>query len=138
MKMSQQKILSRTEPSPYEVCMIGLSFHDRDKLYSRINDRVDEMVKNGLVEECREVFENSVLKTACQAIGYKELIPFFKEEKSLGECIEFLKQQTRRYAKRQLTWFRREKRINWILIDELNKKETINKAINIIENSKIM
>ena len=66
------------------------------------------------------------LKTAHQAIGYKELIPYFENNCSLGECLEILKQQTRRYAKRQLTWFRRDERINWIYIDDINySKEKI-------------
>lgn len=139
VKMSEQKALSRLEGSPYITCMIGLTFNDRQKLYERINCRVDEMVKSGLVDECREVYDNEKLNTACQAIGYKELIPYFKGEKTLPECIDFLKQQTRRYAKRQLTWFRRDERISWIFLDDIiSKKEIINKAKIIIENSSIV
>lgn len=138
-KISTHKANSKLEESPYNCCIIGLNYTDRDKLYERINQRVDEMVGNGLVDEAREVFDNLKLKTAHQAIGYKELIPYFQGESTLNECIDLLKQQTRRYAKRQLTWFRKDTRINWIEINEnIDKKKILEKAIEIIENSNIM
>ena len=134
--LAQQKKESRREESPYNPCIIGLNFKDRDKLYERINTRVDKMVENGLIEEVREVFENSTLATANQAIGYKELVPYFKGNETLENCINTLKQQTRRYAKRQLTWFRRDERINWIYLDEItNFEDLLNKAKKIIANS---
>ena len=135
VKLSIHKINSRMEESPYNPCIIGLNYKDRDMLYSRINNRVDEMVKAGLVQEAYEVYKNGGLKTAHQAIGFKELIPFFEDEKTLEECIDVLKQQTRRYAKRQLTWFRKDERINWIIIEDstIEKEKIIQKSINILE-----
>ena len=139
-KISTQKIKSRMEESPYNPCIIGLDCKDRQKLYDRINIRVDKMVKMGLVEEANKVFHNNKLSTACQAIGHKELIPYFSGEETLEHCLYVLKQQTRRYAKRQLTWFRRDERINWIYVDENDfiEEKIINKAVKIIELSQIL
>ena len=80
------------------------------------------MVQNGLVDEARELWETSGMKTAANAIGYKELIPFFEKTMSLDECIDKIKQETRRYAKRQLTWFRKNERIEWLFLDDFTKK----------------
>ena len=128
--MSELKKQSREEESPYNACMIGLNFHDRQKLYDRINLRVDKMAEAGMVEEAYNAYKQGIGNTVCQAIGYKELIPYFEGKSTLPECLEVLKQETRRYAKRQLTWFRRDERINWIYMDEnLTEK-------NIIDNCK--
>ncbi len=113
-QLSQLRKESITEESDYKSCIIGLGFKDRAVLYDRINRRVDIMIEYGLIEECRSVYESCTLETACQAIGYKELIPYFKGEKPLDECVELIKQETRHYAKRQLTWFRRMEGINWV------------------------
>lgn len=121
MKFSEYKKVNRGESSDYNVCMIGLNFHDRDKLYQRINDRVTVMAENGMVEECRAVYDNERLGTACQAIGYKELIPYFRGEDTLENCLDKIRQSSRRYAKRQLTWFRRDNRINWFFMDDFYK-----------------
>lgn len=122
----------------YRLCMIGISYSDREKLYMRINKRVDNMLESGLVEEAKEVFRVGSLGTSYQAIGYKELKPYFTGEKSLEECVEKLKLETRHYAKRQLTWFRRDKRINWIYPDELGESNVIDEAVRIIKASKIL
>lgn len=122
-KLSLFKAESRLEESPYDPVMIGLDYNDRQILYDRINKRVDIMVKNGLVEEAQSIFDSCNMKTAGNAIGYKELIPYFKKEKSLEECISKIKQETRRYAKRQLTWFRKNAKINWLKLDEFDNKE---------------
>ena len=83
-----------------------------------------------MVEEAYNAYKQGIGNTVCQAIGYKELIPYFEGKSTLSECLETLKQETRRYAKRQLTWFRRDERINWIYMDEnLTEK-------NIIDNCK--
>lgn len=124
-KLSQYKAESRLEETPYDSVIIGLSYSDRQKLYDRINRRVDIMVESGLVEEARAVFESGNMKTAGNAIGYKELIPYFRNECSLEECVEKIKQETRRYAKRQLTWFRKNAKIHWIMLDEFDDKEKI-------------
>ena len=124
-KLSLFKAESRLEESPYDPVMIGLDYNDRQILYDRINKRVDIMVKNGLVEEAQSIFDSCNMKTAGNAICYKELIPYFKKEKSLEECISKIKQETRRYAKRQLTWFRKNAKINWLKLDEFDNKEKI-------------
>ncbi len=93
--------------SPYDAYVMTIGYEDRADLYDRINRRVDVMLKQGMVDEARRVYEGSDPATAYQAIGYKELIPFLKGEKTLEECAENIKLGTRHYAKRQLTWFRR-------------------------------
>ena len=130
--ISEHNRNSKLQGSPYSPIKIGLKFENRQKLYDRINLRVDIMLENGLVDEAREVLSSSLSSTSKMAIGYKELIPYFSGERSLDECVEILKRETRRYAKRQLTWFNRDKNINWILVDKfkcfddiLNYAETI-------------
>lgn len=122
---SRHKELNRMQDSLYNACMIGLAYKDRNVLYDRINKRVDIMLQKGLIEECRAVYENEKLGTACQAIGYKELIPYFENKKTKEECIDKIKQYSRNYAKRQLTWFRRDERIQWVEIDEDTAFSTI-------------
>lgn len=133
--MSEHKKNSKLVPSPYEVCMIGLNYQDREKLYQRINQRVDIMMEMGLLEEARQILKEDDLKTAYHAIGYKELKPYFAGELSLDEAVDKIKQSSRRYAKRQLTWFRRDKRIHWIYLDKFGSyEEVVTKSENILEN----
>lgn len=137
--LSQHKINSRREKSPYDTCIIGLTAGDRQYLYDRINRRVDIMVAQGMAEECRAVYETGGLATACQAIGYKELIPYFENQCSLKDCIEKIKQETRHYAKRQLTWFRRVDGICWVETDKFDDLKNICENVqNIVAKSKIM
>ncbi|MDE5772789.1 MAG: tRNA (adenosine(37)-N6)-dimethylallyltransferase MiaA [Ruminococcus sp.] len=134
-RFSELKAESRLVESPYDSLVIGLNFHDRQILYDRINMRVDGMVENGLVEEAESLWRESGMKTASNAIGYKELIPYFENRMTLEACIDMIKQETRRYAKRQLTWFRKNTRIKWIFLDEFNKKNEISeKSEKTIEN----
>ena len=131
--MTEQKILSREEESPYDVMYIGINYRDRNVLYDRINLRVNLMIENGLLEEAKEFYDTSSDTTACQAIGYKELAPYFKGEKELTECVEKLKQETRHYAKRQLTWFRKNENINWIYPDDYaNSQDMYNSVFNMV------
>lgn len=128
--ISEAKDISRAEPSPFEPFFIGLNFSDRQMLYDRINERVDKMVECGLINEVRQAYkEDRSMKTAHQAIGYKELIPYFEGESDLETCLDKIKQETRRYAKRQLTWFRRDTRINWINCDEFGDIKKISEKI---------
>lgn len=132
--ISQAKAMSRSAPSPYEFIMLGLDFEDREVLRGRINRRVDDMLERGLVEEARRCFEQTERPTAAQAIGCKELYPYFRGEKSLDECVEELKLRTRQYAKRQLTWFRRDKRIFNIVIGENDRlPDIVSKAVELID-----
>lgn len=115
---TQQKKLNLRGNAPYDACVIRLDFEDRAKLYERINLRVDEMLKEGMVEEARRVYSDHDPKTARQAIGYKELLPYLKGEAELDECVERIKLGTRRYAKRQLTWFRRMDHANTLYVPD--------------------
>ncbi len=118
------------EAKPKDALYIGITFEDRQLLYERIDRRVDIMVKSGLLDETRRLIENGLKssKTAGQAIGYKEFYPYFEGECSLEECIEKLKINSRHYAKRQLTWFSRNKDIKWIYADGLSQNEIFEKA----------
>ncbi|MBR4627038.1 MAG: tRNA (adenosine(37)-N6)-dimethylallyltransferase MiaA [Ruminococcus sp.] len=118
---SELKAESRLEESPYDSLIIGLNYADRAALYRRIDRRVEIMAENGLVEEARSLWESGGMRTSANAIGYKELIPCFRGEQPLAECIAKIQQETRRYAKRQLTWFRKNDRIQWIILDEFTK-----------------
>ena len=118
MTMTEHMERSRQIPSPYTACIIGLDYADRAVLYDRINRRVDQMLRMGLVEEARRVLSRPGGKTALQAIGYKELLPYFQGSLTLQEAVELMKRETRRYAKRQLTWFRRNPDIYWLKADE--------------------
>ncbi|MCD8005613.1 MAG: tRNA (adenosine(37)-N6)-dimethylallyltransferase MiaA [Oscillospiraceae bacterium] len=135
--MTEANKLSRNE-SPYEPVMIGLNYSDRELLYERVNRRVDRMLEKGLLEEARMVLSREDVATAGQAIGYKEFKAYFDGEKPLEECVESVKQDSRRYAKRQLTWFRRDERINWIYRDRLSEGESeVTLASDIIMKSGI-
>ena len=117
--MSEIQRMAADTPKPYDSLVIGIDYHDRQVLYDRINLRVDLMIENGLLLEA-ETFFNTYqnTKTAAQAIGYKELKPYFDGLLPLETCVETLKQKTRNYAKRQLTWFRKMENIVWIYGDD--------------------
>ena len=117
--ITEQNALSRQNESEIDPLVIGITYKDRELLYNRINKRVDIMLLNGLLNEAGQTIGNNK-KGAFQAIGHKELYPAILGEDTVENCAEKLKQQTRRYAKRQLTWFNRDERINWFYPDEDN------------------
>ena len=121
--MSEYQKRARGNPPEYDLCMIGLYYRDRQKLYGRIDVRVDIMIKQGLPREAKALFDEGFAGTARQAIGYKELESWFNGAGTLEEAAESIKRETRRYAKRQMTWFKRDKRINWIAVDECDAKQ---------------
>lgn len=129
---------SRLLPSPYQDVRIGLNCSDRQHLYEKINKRVDIMIQQGLIDEAQKFRKFSYSKTAVKAIGYKELEPYFTGEFTLEEALENLKRETRRYAKRQITWFRRDKKINWIYTDKIPSHKIVDLAIEIVDKSGIM
>ena len=130
--MREHLKLSRDVESPYEACLLGINYRDRQKLYDRIDKRVELMLENGLLEECKSFFGKfDVDKTAVQAIGYKEMFPYLEGKLSLDEAVDNLKKATRNYAKRQLTWFRKDERIHWLYADELSSQELFEKSISI-------
>ena len=112
--MSELQRRSRLTPSPYKLCMLGLYFARREALYDRIDRRVDVMLEAGLLEEVRELRKGPLSPTAAQAIGYKELFAYLDGQGSLDDAVNLIKTQSRRYAKRQMTWLRRDARINWL------------------------
>ena len=125
----------KTEKELYDVVYIGLTT-DRETLYNRINKRVDVMVNNGLLEEAKKIYDSNIrTKAVLTPIGYKELFPFFNKEKSLEECLDLIKQNSRRYAKRQYTWFYNQMNINWFDVDFNNFNNTIEKIENYIKSS---
>ena len=135
--ISEAKRASRAEPSPYRFILLTLDFENREQLHERINARVDKMLELGLEQEARNCFTQQNRPTAAQAIGCKELYPYFRGERSLEDCVEELKLRTRQYAKRQLTWFRRDSRFHRIIIrpgDGLT--EVLGEAVKIIESEK--
>ena len=131
----EQEERSRQAPCPYHVLQIGLRYRNRENLYERIGRRVDAMAEAGLLEEARAVRQQGLTATAAQAIGYKELYDWMDGTLPLEEALENLKRSTRRYAKRQLTWFGADARIRWIEPDALQAGETVTEqAMKIIEN----
>ena len=116
---------SRAFPDRYKSCIIGIGYRDRQKLYDRINLRVELMLRDGLLDEVKNFYSENAGKTVVQAIGCKELLPYLRGEQTLDEAVEKLKMETRRFAKRQLTWFRRNDKIIWIYADELASFEEL-------------
>lgn len=120
-KMSEERVNARAAEPPYRALCLCLTCRDRAALYDRIGRRVDLMMENGVLDEARQVYDHrDSYRTAAQAIGYKEFFPYFEGTASLDDCTERLKQATRNYAKRQLTWFRRQNDAVWLYLDEEN------------------
>lgn len=115
--VTEQNAQSHNSEAFIEPFVLGITYDDRQKLYDRINLRVDLMLKKGLLEEAKTSFSKSKTSGGFQAIGHKELYGYFEGTLSLDEAAENLKRQTRRYAKRQLTWFRNTENINWLYPD---------------------
>jgi len=112
-------VLQRKKPAkPFQPLLIGIS-RERKELYQRINERVDEIFAKGFIDEVKTLLKSGYTENlnSMQAIGYQETIVCLKNERSLTETIELIKKNTRRYAKRQLSWFRQDKRINWLSLD---------------------
>lgn len=108
-------VRSRPAERPFCPLLIGLTVEDRALLYARIDARVDRMLEQGLLEEARLVYTHrDAYHTAAQAIGYKEFFPYFEGKESLSGCAAALKRASRRYAKRQLTWFRHMEGLIWL------------------------
>nr|WP_316615148.1 tRNA (adenosine(37)-N6)-dimethylallyltransferase MiaA [uncultured Ruminococcus sp.] len=117
----------------YHALKLGLTASDREFLYERVNRRVDVMMENGLLEEARRFYQHQSGDTASAAIGYKELLPYLNGELDLDICVANIKRATRRYAKRQMTWFKRDKSIRWFNIDELSFDDILKQAAEMIK-----
>jgi tRNA dimethylallyltransferase len=113
-----------------ESLLVGLTM-PRELLYQRINQRVDNMVKSGLVDEVKSLLEAGYDPnlTSLQSLGYKQIIAFLMGKISLEEAIELIKRDTRRFAKRQIAWFKRDKRIKWYMIDDSTEYSKLIKEI---------
>ncbi len=136
---SKQNKDFRNENNNYNFKIYGLT-DDRKLLYERINNRVDEMIKDGLFDEVKFLIDNYDNNSqSFKGIGYKEIIDYYNGIYSKNEAIEKLKQNSRKYAKRQLTWFRRDKRIKWFNLSEYknNIAEISNKIYKEIKNGQI-
>ena len=131
--MSQQLLLSKATPSPFLDVRMGINYKDRAKLYERINLRVDKMLEMGLLEEAVDFLKINDPKTALQAIGIKELAPFINNQADFDICVEKLKQATRNYAKRQITWFKKDEKIKWFYADELGFDEILSQSAEYIK-----
>ena len=119
MTKTKQDELSRKNGPKYDYKVFAINM-DREILYDRINKRVDQMLENGLVKEVEDIYEKyNAFPTAMQGIGYKEVVEYLQKDISEQEMIDKIKQESRRYAKRQLTWFRKNKEIIWL--DGLNE-----------------
>lgn len=121
--------------SVYDAVLMGLTM-DRDRLYARIDERVDRMLAAGLLDEVRELISRGFREalTAAQAIGYKELVPVIEHGADLGEATASIKQATRRYAKRQMTWFRADPRVLWLDVTELSPEQARDAALRLVES----
>lgn len=111
---TEQEIESRKKPVEYDYHVYALKW-ERETLYERINKRVDQMIEQGLIEEVKGILEkHKNFPTAMQGLGYKEVVEYLEGKTSKEEMIEKIKMETRRYAKRQMTWFRKNKQTIWL------------------------
>lgn len=127
---TEQNENSLVKESPYDSLYIGIGYKDRQVLYDRINYRVDLMMDAGLIDEAKQMLNREGI-TSKQAIGHKELAGYIDGDITLNEALENLKKATRNYAKRQLTWFRRNENIHWLYADEINKDLLISNAVDL-------
>ena len=131
--ITEQNAESRREPSPYDVCGLRLEFRDRAVLYERIDRRVQLMLEDGLEEEARWLRAQPNTDTVCQAIGYKEWEPYFAGQATAEDVVAAIQQGSRRYAKRQLSWFRHQAWMNTLYVDD---GDVIDAACNVIKQWK--
>ena len=136
---------SRELPPRYDATVLGLCYRDREILYRRIERRVDEMIAAGLVEETKRLADAGVFavsRTAAAAIGYKELLPYLAGEATLAEATEELKTATRRYAKRQITWFSAKDYVKPLAADDenglLNFEQIVNNTLDLLQKTNNM
>jgi tRNA dimethylallyltransferase len=114
----EQRNMQGRNESPYNLALIGLTM-DREHLYQRINKRVDLMVQSGVIEEAKWLLKQDISNSlAAKAIGYKELFPYLLGESTFEEAVALLKRNSRRYAKRQFTWFKNQMDVEWFSMDE--------------------
>ena len=136
-KKSEIDKLNSSVCDKYDHTVITLAFNNRDLLYSRIDKRVDAMIEQGLVEETKRLMEDGIFlrsQTASQAIGYKELFPYIEGNASLEACIDELKRASRKYAKRQITWFGAKDYVKKVYVDDENGIKSLENIAKISKN----
>lgn len=136
MPLSEQQDQSRGDDkqSPYRLCIIGLTM-EREELYRRINERVDTMMASGLVAEVQSLLRDGIPRDAVsmRGLGYKEVVAFLEGKTTYEEAIEILKRDTRHFAKRQLSWFRHMKALEWVDVgDQTKNSDLFNRICGII------
>ena len=134
--ISQNQITSNGDNAKYKLIIVGLNLA-REKLYQRINFRVDEMLKEGWLSEIENLLEHGVPIDApgLQGLGYKQLVMYLEGWLTYEEVVELIKRDTRRFAKRQLTWFNRDKRIYWVQMDNRNENEALEEILSYLGRS---
>jgi len=134
--ISQNQSTSNKDNTKYKLIMVGLNFA-REKLYQRINFRVDEMLKEGWLSEIENLLQHGVPIDApgLQGLGYKQLVMHLEGWLTYEEAVELIKRDTRRFAKRQLTWFNRDNRIYWIQMDNRNENEVLEEILSYLGRS---
>ena len=136
-KKSEIDKLNADISDKYDHTVIGLSFNNRELLYRRIDERVDRMIADGLTQETTRLMESGVFErsqTASQAIGYKEMFPYIRKESTLEACVDELKKASRRYAKRQITWFSGKDYVKKVFVDDENGMKTFENIVKISKN----
>ncbi|KJS23390.1 MAG: tRNA delta(2)-isopentenylpyrophosphate transferase [Clostridiaceae bacterium BRH_c20a] len=134
--ISQNQITSNGDNTKYKLIIVGLNLA-REKLYQRINFRVDEMLKEGWLSEIENLLQHGVPIDApgLQGLGYKQLVMYLEGWLTYEEAVELIKRDTRRFAKRQLTWFNRDKRIYWVQMDNRNENEALEEILSYLGRS---
>lgn len=132
LEKDESDVQEKLYPFYENALIIGLEI-ERKLLYQRIDERVDKMILNGLIEEAKCIYDQAIDHNKIQAIGYKELFLYFKGKISLEEAIALIKRNSRRYAKRQMTWFKNKMNVNWFNVDIDNFDDTVNEIIQFIK-----
>lgn len=139
--ISAHNAKEQTRQTPYNLLFFGLNM-DRALLYDRIDTRVDQMIEEGLVNEIKSLLDKGYSKTlpSMKGIGYKEFYPYFENKESLESCIQTLKQNTRHYGKRQLTWLRHQANPIWVNVDEFdfNKDKILEVLLKHVEQKNLI
>ena len=133
LAMNNEQKGTKKKEMLYDTLVIVLN-DDRDALYNRINNRVDQMIDEGLLDEVKNFYPDKLGLTAKAAIGYKELFNYFDGKYSLEEAVDKIKQYSRNYAKRQLTWFRNKEYVTEVLIDVNNFNKTVDEVYSLIND----
>jgi tRNA dimethylallyltransferase len=134
-KPMSEAFVNQHQEGKYNPVMVGLNLEDRQELYERINRRVDIMIEQGLLEEVKNLLANGYHRDlqSMQAIGYKEFVDYLEGRLTFEEAVEKVKQGSRRYAKRQLSWWRRESRIHWFDVKQTTEAERLRKISRLLE-----